>query len=289
MPFWTSEQDHRYPPNVRLESISPKDFRLLTPFVYVPRDGSPHVTVIAFDPEKDDPESNVGKTDLASVPPLLWGLLASYGRQLRAALLHDQLCEAAKSIKSTDRSRSYADRRRADLLFRMSMRDPGDGTPADIKKRVGWARSWIFFAAVSWQRYLIYRKFRVLLMTAQVVAGVIATYLLIPGVPRGPLNHWLPFHLGMHWYGYLVTLAFLFLLCLAWGRDWRVPLVGLLVAPIVLPALVVTFVATRLVGLPDLVASWLPNEPDPNWGPTRFASSEKTSPFDTSAAAHLDR
>lgn len=267
MPFWTSLKDQRYPPRIRLESVSPKDFRLLTPFVYSPLDGSAPVEVIAFDPERDDPDSKVGQTDLASVPPLLWGVLASYGRQLRAAIMHDQLCEAARSIKSTDRKKSYENRRRADVLFQMSMRDPGAKTAEDIKKRVAWARSWIFFAGVSLARYWGYRWFRALLMSLQVIAGLIATYLMIPAIPRGPLIGWLPFHLGTHWYGYLVTLAVLLVLCAAWGKDWRVPLVGLLVAPIVLPVLLVTLVATRLMGLPDLVASWLKNEPDPNWGP----------------------
>jgi hypothetical protein len=267
MPFWTSAQDDQYPPDVRLESIDPKFFRLLTPFTYKPRDGSAHVDVIAFDPTAHGSDSKVGKTDLASVPPLLWGLLPSYGRQLRAAIMHDQLCDAAKLIKPTNRDQSYADRRRADVLFQMSMRDPGDGTDIDIQKRVSWARSWMFYAGVSLARYWGYRWVRALLMTLHILAGVIATYLMIPGIPRGPLTHWLPFQLGIHWYGYLVTLAVLFLLCAGWGRDWRTPLIGLLVAPIVLPVLVVNFLATRLVGLADLVASQRRSEPDPNWGP----------------------
>lgn len=268
MPFWTSEQDHRYPPDVRLESISPTEFRLLTPFTYQPLDGSALVQVVAFDPARDDPDSPVGKTDLASVPPLLWGLLPSYGRQLRAALLHDQLCTAADDLKKSNRSQAYRDRRRADGLFQMSMRDPGDGSPEDIRMRVAWARSWIFYAGVSYGRYWGFRKLRAALMTVQVVAAVLATYLAIPGMPRGPFRHWLPFHLGTHWYGYLLVLLLLFALSGVWGRDWRAPFVGAWVGPIVLPVLVVTFVCGRLLGLPDWVASQLPTQPPPRWSPS---------------------
>lgn len=240
----------------------------MTPFTYKPRDGSAPVDVLAYRPGTDDPESDVGKTDLASVPPVLWGLLASYGRQLRAALLHDQLCEAAKKLKAADPSLAYAQRLRADVLFRMSMRDPGDGTEAHLETRVAWARSWIFFAGVSFARYWDYRRLRCVLMLLQVIAGMVFTYMMIPGVPRVGFTHWLPHGLGTHWYGYLLAVALLLVLCIVWGRDAPVPLTGLLVAPIVFPALLVSFVASRVLALPDWLASWLPDQPDVNWGPT---------------------
>ncbi|MDQ1730055.1 MAG: hypothetical protein QOK10_214 [Pseudonocardiales bacterium] len=264
MPFWTSEQNHSYPPNVTLEVISPTLFRLLTPFTYMPLDGSAPVDVLAY-----DPRTQVGVTDLASVPPLLWGLLPSYGRQLRAALLHDQLCAAADVLKLEDRKQSYLDRRRADGLFLMAMRDPGDRSPAEASARVPWARSWIFWTAVSFGRYWGWRKFRALLMSVQVVAGVALSYLAIPGFPRGPLVHWLPWKLGTHWYGFLLALAVLFAACVLWWRDWLVAFIGLIVAPVMLPVLTVTFVASRLLGVPDWFASKVPGacEPDPNWGP----------------------
>jgi hypothetical protein len=265
MPFWASPTDHSYPPHVQLAVIKPKLFQLLTPFSYEPRDGTDWVDVLAFDPTVG---GSVGITDLASVPPLLWGLLPSYGRQLRAALMHDQLCNEAAAVKQTDRAKSYSMRRRADGLFQMAMRDPGDYGQVDVTKRVGWARSWIFWAGVSFGRYWGWRKIRAAVLSLQVIVGVLVTYMAVQVMPYGPFRHWLPAGLGQHWYGYLLVLGLLFLLCSAWGRDWLTPFIGLLVSPVVLPVLFVTFIASRLLSLPDWMASKFRNtEPQPDWGP----------------------
>jgi hypothetical protein len=106
------------------------------------------------------------------------------------------------------------------------------------------------------------------MMTLQVIAGVVLTYMAIPEFPRGPLTHWLPMKLGTHSYGYLLALAVLLALCAAWWRDWLVAFIGLIASPVVVPVLMVTFAASRLLGVPDWVASHLSDEPSPNWGPT---------------------
>jgi len=62
-------------------------------------------------------------TDLASIPPFLWGLISSYGRHTMPAILHDVRCEAAKGGAGLGGS-PYAAylRRRADQQFRHTLR-----------------------------------------------------------------------------------------------------------------------------------------------------------------------
>lgn len=74
-------------------------------------------------------------TDLASVPPWLWGVIASYGRHTLAALLHDDLCEQARAAGPPSSARM---RREADHLFRVAM--------ADLE--VPAIRRWVMWAAV---------------------------------------------------------------------------------------------------------------------------------------------
>ncbi len=77
------------------------------------------------------------KTDLATVPNLLWGLMASYGKQTLPALLHDMLCdEASDTKKEGDRQRAYQDRRFADNLIRHALRSTGGFVPP--MELLGW-------------------------------------------------------------------------------------------------------------------------------------------------------
>jgi len=63
-------------------------------------------------------------TDLASVPSVLWGVIASYGRQTLPAVLHDTLYAAARTARAT---RARRLRRLADTLFRATLRATGAG------------------------------------------------------------------------------------------------------------------------------------------------------------------
>ncbi|MBD8061274.1 DUF1353 domain-containing protein [Oceanitalea stevensii] len=63
-------------------------------------------------------------TDLASVPSVLWGVIASYGRQTLPAVLHDTLYAAARTARAT---RARRLRRQADTLFRATLRATGAG------------------------------------------------------------------------------------------------------------------------------------------------------------------
>ena len=75
-----------------------------------------------------------GSTDLASVPPLFWWLVASYGNHTRAALLHDSLY--------IETGTPPVDRKTADSLFLTALREPTD-------KKGGAFRHWLMWAAVS--------------------------------------------------------------------------------------------------------------------------------------------
>lgn len=74
-------------------------------------------------------------TDLASVPSVLWGVIASYGRQTLPAVLHDTLYAAARSQRAT---RARRLRREADTLFRATLRATGAGP----------VRQWLMWAGV---------------------------------------------------------------------------------------------------------------------------------------------
>src|SRR5699024_5005493 len=75
-------------------------------------------------------------TDLASVPVLLWGVIASDGRPALPAALHDTLYRDAGAAASAPRGRRL--RRAADVLFRSTLRETGAGP----------LRQWLMWAAV---------------------------------------------------------------------------------------------------------------------------------------------
>ena len=99
-------------------------------------------------------------TDLTSVPELLWGVIASYGRQTLPAALHDHLYAAAAPAGSLPRARRL--RREADVLFRATLRESGAGP----------VRQWLMRAAV--------RTFGSPLVVVPLVA--LAVVLLLVGV-----------------------------------------------------------------------------------------------------------
>jgi hypothetical protein len=116
-------------PEVILRQVSPNAFQLLWGFTYE-APGSPADTgckVPQHNP-KADPEEN--STDLASVPPLLWWLIASYGLHTRAALFHDHFVDHPPKGKT---------RKDVDTLFRNALRE----------SEVRWLRRWLMWTAVS--------------------------------------------------------------------------------------------------------------------------------------------
>jgi Protein of unknown function (DUF1353) len=118
-------------------------------------------------------------TDLATIPGFLWGILAPFGRQMRPALLHDRRCDLAHAQQhladmETDpaqakqlREKAIAIRKEADYLFRESLG----------AERVGLGRRLIFWAGVSFGRFLGFQKARgVLLSLAVGLAALVALH-----------------------------------------------------------------------------------------------------------------
>jgi hypothetical protein len=74
-----------------------------------------------------DPDSRVTAdtcTDLASIPPFLWGLIPSYGRHTMPAILHDVRCDAAHAAVAGPGGRAHSAylRRKADQQFRHTLK-----------------------------------------------------------------------------------------------------------------------------------------------------------------------
>ncbi len=76
-------------------------------------------------------------TDLASIPPFLWGFIPSYGSHTMSAVLHDVQCDGA--LRAPTRAHGAWLRRRADGLFRRTLREDA---------KVGGVTHWIMWAAV---------------------------------------------------------------------------------------------------------------------------------------------
>jgi hypothetical protein len=251
MPFYDMKSDDP-PPPIELRVEGRKTFRLMEGFRYRSRAG---------DDYEVPPHADGATTDLASVPSALWGVLASYGRQLRAALLHDHLCFLVDELISDGKpEKAERDRRIADDLFREAMRERDDDSSDPAANLVPWFRSWLFWAGVSFGRYLKFARLRAWIVIGLIVgafaaiAGVIG---LLPGPPvqigglRGPVEL----------YGLLY--AILLLSSVACLRDVRLAIIALTVGPIIIPLLAIT-VTTRLVlAVPDWILYFASRRKEP--------------------------
>jgi hypothetical protein len=175
MPFF---DEHGEPlTRIFLVQRSPRCFQLVRPisFLEAGREESERVRVPAHD--INAPAVGDNATDLASVPTFLWGLIASYGRQTSAALLHDHLSDEASSA---DPATGIRRRREADRLFGVALLESG----------VPRLRAWVMRAYVSIDKYVQFRRWQALLMVAHVALGVLSIYAAIgmavgwwPGAP----------------------------------------------------------------------------------------------------------
>ncbi|HSI97037.1 MAG TPA: DUF1353 domain-containing protein [Gaiellaceae bacterium] len=164
------------------------------------------------------PADTSGRTDLASVPPVFWWLIASYGNHTRAALLHDALY--------VDDGDPPVPRRTADRLFLSALRESAE--------KAGPFRHWLMWAAVSAFGTMRYRLG--LLFAAHVAA--------VWGLTIGAVAWaWSDGIVGISWTWWqlvlavVAALAFLVLL----GSFWRagVDLTGGWLVPTLLTAAVV--------------------------------------------------
>jgi hypothetical protein len=207
-----------------------------------PRNGS-RTDVPAHDPARS-PSDPHNSTDLASVPPFLWGLVASYGHQTLPAILHDALSDRADEAAPADR---FALRRAADDAFRVALRESGVTT----------LRATTMWSVVVMQGYLRFRPGFGGLLVTQVVLGGLA---VIAAVVLGLLGH--PVLL-------LIALAPA-LLALVWGRNAPVVIAGSYLGALYSPLIVSAALASAieyLIALVVFVAGGLRGTP-PRPGPT---------------------
>ena len=216
------------PAHIKLEQLHDPDgqlsayFDVLEPFEY--RDDRLGTTVLV--PAHGDP------TDLASVPWVLWWLIATYGRHTGAAIVHDTLV--------VDRM-TRPERVRADTIFFDALEESGNN----------WLRHRLMWAAVSWG--LTMRKSAPVLFVVFSV-HVLAYWAAVAWVLLG----------GAHRVTVAAALV-LFVLGLAWSRVptaardlapalWYLVTLG--VGLLALPLLVI-FVTLGIVYLIDLAAACL--------------------------------
>lgn len=147
---------------VQLRVDTPRRFTLMTPFWYAPfRPLPPKLNALLPAPEPppapQPPDAGhrwlqvpAGATDLASVPGVLWGLVASYGRHTLAVLVHDQVASLADTAPEAERfDRATV----ADEVFHQALRDPEAG-----QYRAPWFRSLVLWTGVSLTRYFRHRR-----------------------------------------------------------------------------------------------------------------------------------
>lgn len=205
-------------------------FQLEQPFRWTHPTEHGGFVVPAHDPQRPATEK-WNATDLASVPPLLWGLVASYGRQTLPAILHDALVDELDRLPFAER---YPVRRRADDAFRVALQETG----------VTWFRALTMWAAVALQREWQLRRARAVLLIAQVTVGVL---LLVGSVVAVALG-------APAWV--LAAIAVPALLGALWGRDAPLAIAAAYLAAIYLPLLAAAGVASAIEYLVAVIA-WL--------------------------------
>jgi hypothetical protein len=222
MPFMTSATDATLPQPV-LKQVDIKNFQLLTPFRYHHPD-----TGIDYDVPAQSGDAMLPghHTDLASVPSLLWGLCAPYGRQTLPALLHDHLCD-----DTIGQPKDEALRRRnvADAAFRVALDE--QGVPA--------IRRWLMFVAVRMQAFWKFSKPRLAGYAAAIVAVAAATV-------------WATGWLAHGWARPLPALVAT-AVATKWPHRFAIPVLGAYAGPLAIVVGLVVAAASLMVWLPDLV------------------------------------
>jgi hypothetical protein len=204
-----------YTTGVALLVESPRLFRLETPLAYrlseIPDSmngeyddlgvsvagGETEIEVPAFSETPPPTDPALGQTDLATIPPMLWGVIGPYGRHLLAALVHDFLCQHAAS---------FASRAFADYVFWRACRDgervdrpqrPDGSQPSSPLPRSAWTRALLLWAGVSVGRLWAYRKLSILWLVVALVGGAAALVQALALVGR---NNWLGGLPGWVWW-----------------------------------------------------------------------------------------
>lgn len=187
-------------------------------------------TIPPHDPDRPATE-RFNSTDLASVPALLWGLVASYGRQTLPAILHDRLVDEVDVASPAER---YPLRRRADAAFRVALQETG----------VTWLRALTMWAAVSLQREWQLRRGRAVLLTLHLVVAVALIVAPVVAVALGASAWW------------LLLIVLPAVLGAIWGRDADLAIAAGYLGAIYLPLVVAAGLASAVEYLVALVV-WL--------------------------------
>lgn len=170
---------------VQLRIDSPRRFTLTTPFWYAPFRPLPE-PLDALLPRADHPPDDQrrwlhiprGATDLASVPGVLWGLIASYGRHTLAVIVHDHLAGLADAAPDAERfDRASA----ADEVLYAALRDPEAG-----RYRAPWFRSLVLWTGVSAARYYRHRRSGFGVLAAATIGGWLGLAWLLEHIGGGP-------------------------------------------------------------------------------------------------------
>jgi len=234
------------PADIELKVYGDTTFQVLKEFVYVDRKNEVWPIL---------PNQGTDTTDLASVPKWLWGLFASYGRQLAPALMHDYYCGIAKQAKLAahgDKARideAYRQRRATDLRFREALR----------VRKMPWLRSNVFWAAVTFDRYKVFRRPLAGLYLVQALAMAAG----VLGAAGLWFWHWAHssgtsassqaglFSQPQHW---LIVAGIALLISACYGWNSMVAVVsGVLIAPIAVIELAVTIFLAVLLWVPDFI------------------------------------
>lgn len=193
-------------------------------------------------------------TDLASVPHVFWSLIASYGRQTAAALLHDQ--EATRAGRLTPAQAVIDERHWIDLMFQRALRE--QGIPR-LRARLMWA-------FVSMQSFFEPALGRAIAIIAGVVLSVVAMVLatvalvrLVTGTPPSAAD-WV--HVA------LLVVPLVVMLVAKAGRVARLTGTLILAGFFLWPIALLQVIAVGLFRLVELVAKLADPQREPVGRPT---------------------
>ncbi|WP_010203401.1 DUF1353 domain-containing protein [Salinibacterium sp. PAMC 21357] len=196
-----------------------RDFQVAEAFCWHdPRPDGTTIEIPAHDPSLPPTEGN--STDFASVPPFLWGLIASYGKQTLAAILHDSLTYQSRLAPADQR---LALRRTADETFRVALVDSG---VHQLRARVMWA-------AVGAERYVHHGGALGPLLVIQLALGILA--LIGSVVLASLLTPW-----------WLLLLAAPAVASLLWGKNADLLITSTYLGALYAPLVAAAFIGSRL-------------------------------------------
>ena len=192
-----------------------------------------------------DPQDG-NRTDLASVPSMLWSFIASYGRQSAPAIIHDHRSDLASRLGGAG---GAVQRREDDRILRVGLR----------QQKVPLLRAWLMWTFVSVQRFQQFHRRAFVLLIAQTILGVALSYLAVVlafGTPLWLLTLVVPAAAALFWRRDAALVVWL-----SYGLAVLAPLLVLQFCAIA-PFRLLEFLARELIDRP-----FLDRTPGPVYGP----------------------